>query len=223
LFPPGPIPTVQKHRVGTRSARALCKWSLRIRLRVFDSDQLPGAAFSPDTGRGTAIPATDLTGLNVGSEADAIWNSEFGLGATKKFFMGQTTSSNFDGNPSAKTASTFKYMRGHAPDETNTQGSYYAASIAKFAHGTYDGDGNQLSGVRGRPNGHNQGTQAGRYDFSRFGFRVAEVPDVLRGQIIHAGAVFQICTRRVVFARTRQGRNGAEWVPTLQFDHGHVH
>jgi type IV pilus assembly protein PilY1 len=98
----------------------------------FDSDQLPGSGFLPNTRYG-ATPSYDITGLDVGNQADAIWNLEFGSGASKNFFVGQTTSGNSDGNPSAKPASSFKFIRGHAPDETNTQGSYYAASVAKFA------------------------------------------------------------------------------------------
>jgi type IV pilus assembly protein PilY1 len=102
----------------------------------FDSDQLPGAAYSPDTGRGTSLGAGDMTGLNVSTQADAIWSSEFGATTSKNFFVGQSTSTNSDGNPSAKAATSFKFMRGHAPDETNTQGSYYAASVARFARNT---------------------------------------------------------------------------------------
>lgn len=102
----------------------------------FDADQLPGGAFTPDTGKGSTIPATDLTGLNVSIQADAIWANEFGASTNKLFFVGQSTPTNFDGNPSAKTTNTFKYLRGHGPDETNTQGSYYAASVAKFARET---------------------------------------------------------------------------------------
>ncbi|MFS2036634.1 pilus assembly protein [Polaromonas sp. CT11-55] len=114
----------------------------------FDSDQLPGAKFTPITGLGTAIPTTDLTGLNVETEADAIWTSEFGT-ATKNFFIGQSTAANADGNPSAKAATTFSYLRGHAPDETNTQGSYYAASVARFG---------QVTGVKVRPDALTQPT-----------------------------------------------------------------
>jgi type IV pilus assembly protein PilY1 len=125
----------------------------------FDSDQLPGSAFTLSTGYGGALPAgagalNALSTLNVASEADQIWNTEligstttfstpFGsttfpagsgtlYGSSKKFFFGQTTLSNADGNPTGKDATTFATMRGHGPDETNTQGSYYAASVAKY-------------------------------------------------------------------------------------------
>jgi len=98
----------------------------------FDSDQLPGAAYTPVSGYGATIVG-DLTGLNVSTEADQIWTSEFGA-TTKSFFMGQSSTSNYDGNPTAKSASSFKFIRGHAPDETTSQGSFYAASVAKFGH-----------------------------------------------------------------------------------------
>lgn len=153
----------------------------------FDSDQLPGAAFTPDTGKGTAVPVTDLPGLNVSNEADAIWTSEFGTSTPKKFFIGQTTATNADGNPSSKSATSFKYLRGHAPDETNTQGSYYAASVAKFAHGTYDTDKRQLTGVKVGPTGSKVlapvdtisvalGSVVPRFEISYGGNKVSLVP-----------------------------------------------
>lgn len=103
----------------------------------FDSDQLPGSAYTPATGYGTALPsAVELPGLNVGSEADAIGAAEFPT--SRSFFVGQSSTTNYDGNPTAKpvTASTFRYVRGHAPDETTSQGSFHAASVARFARTT---------------------------------------------------------------------------------------
>lgn len=118
----------------------------------FDSDQLPGSAFPISAGYGNALAAgsgnlNPNKALNVATEADDIWNKEL-LGATatrpagtlvgssKKFFMGQTTLTNSDGNPTPKDATTFSTLRGHGPDETNTQGSYYAASVAKYGRET---------------------------------------------------------------------------------------
>ncbi len=102
----------------------------------FDSDQLPGAAYAPGAGYGAALPATvELPGLNVSTEADAIWIKEFGA-TSKSFFVGQSSASNYDGNPTAKSASSFTFIRGHAPDETTSQGSFYAASVAKFGRET---------------------------------------------------------------------------------------
>lgn len=132
----------------------------------FDSDQLPGASFPMVAGYGAAIPASagnlnPARTLDVTVEANDIWAKELLpasgstpagtlVGSSKKFFMGQTTLSNFDGNPTAKDASTFATMRGHGPDETNTQGSYYAASVAKYGRETgvtiSDGAGNSSVG-----------------------------------------------------------------------------
>lgn len=100
-------------------------------LTSFDSDQLPGTYYStPTTGYGAALGSNDLAGLNVTTEADAIWTAE-ALG-TRNVYIGQSTSTNYDGNPSAKTASSFSQLRGHAPDETQSEGSYHSASVARF-------------------------------------------------------------------------------------------
>ena len=88
----------------------------------FDSDQLPGAAHLITAGYGDPISG-DIPGLNVSTEADAIWNAEFGASALRSFFAGQSTGTNSDGNPTAKPATSFRFIRGHAPDETATQGS----------------------------------------------------------------------------------------------------
>ena len=125
----------------------------------FDSDQLPGSSFGISAGNGAALSASagnlNATALNVTTQADAIWASEISATATvvtsagtltwpagtlygsaKNFLFGQTTVGNFDGNPTGKLATTFATMRGHAPDETNTQGSYYAAGVARYGQKT---------------------------------------------------------------------------------------
>jgi type IV pilus assembly protein PilY1 len=127
----------------------------------FDSDQLPGAAFAPVVNYGGTLAAgsgnlNPVATLNVTTEADRIWNIEHAgatnfittingvdtkysypagtmLGSNNRFFIGQTTFGNADGNPTPKLATTFSTMRGHGPDETNTQGSYHAASVARYA------------------------------------------------------------------------------------------
>ncbi|HAL40334.1 MAG TPA: hypothetical protein DCP03_20440 [Polaromonas sp.] len=104
-------------------------------LTSFDSDQLPGAYFStPTPGFGTALGANDLTGLNVSTEASSIWTAE-GLG-TRNIYIGQSGTF-FDGNPTAKSASSFAQIRGHAPDETQSQGSYYSAAVASFGRSSF--------------------------------------------------------------------------------------
>lgn len=95
----------------------------------FDTDQLPGSMFPIKTGFGTATPAT-FQSLNVSTEADLIWTGEFG-NVTKRLFIGEAPG-DADGNPSAKAVSSFKNIRGHGPDATNTQGGFYGASVARF-------------------------------------------------------------------------------------------
>jgi type IV pilus assembly protein PilY1 len=103
----------------------------------FDSDQLPGA-----DANFKSTSFTDTLGtLNVSTEATAIWNSEVsqpgsGISATKKFFIGQVGTVK-DGNPSAKDVTTFANIRGHGPDATTNQGSFYGASVARY--GKYTG------------------------------------------------------------------------------------
>lgn len=99
----------------------------------FDSDHLPGAAFAVGANGvnmgANSVPS--LGALNVSTEADAIWNSEFGPAAVRNFFIGEALGSN-DGNPSAKAANSFRNIRGHAPDATTNQGSFYGASVARY-------------------------------------------------------------------------------------------
>lgn len=114
-------------------------------LTSFDSDQLPGipSNFVPSAGLGTALGTSDLTGLNVTTESNTIWGppplttpptKSENLG-TRNVYIGQSGAV-FDGNPTAKSVSSFATIRGHAPDETQTQGSYYAAAVARFGQTT---------------------------------------------------------------------------------------
>ncbi len=91
----------------------------------YDSDQLPGSAF------GTTV-TDDVGGLDVSAEADEIWTAEFG--GPQSVFIGQS-GADYDGAPSPKTVSSFSDIRGLAPEEPTKQGSYYAASVAKFGLG----------------------------------------------------------------------------------------
>ena len=100
----------------------------------FDSDQLPGSVFPIGAGMGSVSTAT-LGTLNVATEGNAIWSSEFGA-TVKKFFIGEGPG-NADGNPSAKSVSSFSNIRGHGPDSTTNQGSFYGASVARY--GKYTG------------------------------------------------------------------------------------
>jgi type IV pilus assembly protein PilY1 len=99
----------------------------------FDSDHLPGAAFAVGAnGINMGVNSTPTLGaLNVSTEADAIWNSEFGVNASRSFFIGEVLG-NSDGNPTAKAATSFRNIRGHGPDATTNEGSFYGASVARY-------------------------------------------------------------------------------------------
>ena len=111
-------------------------------LTSFDSDQVPGANWVPATNFGTAIPGTtDLTGLNVSTEASTMWGPPSASApltenlGTRNIFIGQSGTI-ADGNPTAKSANSFATIRGHAPDETQSQGSFYSAGVARFGRVT---------------------------------------------------------------------------------------
>lgn len=89
----------------------------------YDSDQVPGSAFSSFSG--------DLTGLNASSLGQTIWDGE--KTEPTNVFIGQSGST-YDGAPTAKTVSSFGNIRGLAPEEPTKQGSYYAASVAYFGN-----------------------------------------------------------------------------------------
>lgn len=92
----------------------------------FDSNSLPGSYFN-------ASYVGDLTGLDVESLGDTIWDTEFGSGTTKSVYIGQSGSIS-DGAPTEKTADSFGNLRGLAPEEPTKQGSFYPASVAYYGH-----------------------------------------------------------------------------------------
>jgi type IV pilus assembly protein PilY1 len=94
----------------------------------YDSDQLPGVNSNFGSGIGT-----DLTGLNVSTEANFITANEPSVPGLR--FIGQVGSL-FDSAPSPKSVSTLSNIRGLAPEEPTKQGSYYAASVARYAKRT---------------------------------------------------------------------------------------
>lgn len=95
----------------------------------YDSD-LPGNRFGS-----TALPdggtPGSITGFNAGNEGDAIWAAE-GYGGSQNVFVGDVGGVT-DGAPTAKNASTFGNIRGLSPEEPSKQGSFYSASVARFA------------------------------------------------------------------------------------------
>lgn len=84
----------------------------------YDTDQLPGSSFSSFS--------SDLTGLDVSTLADTIWAGE---SESSTLFIGQS-GTNYDGAPTAKSASSFKNIRGLAPEEPTKLGGFYAGSVA---------------------------------------------------------------------------------------------
>lgn len=89
---------------------------------TYDSDEIPGSTFNSFSG--------DLSpALNVASLGQTIWNNEHS--GTRQHFIGQS-GANYDGSPTAKDVSSFGNIRGLAPAETNTHGSYYSAGAAYY-------------------------------------------------------------------------------------------
>ncbi|WP_417472658.1 PilC/PilY family type IV pilus protein [Luteimonas mephitis] len=93
----------------------------------YDSD-LPGSAFATIAADGT------VPGFSAGGEGQAIWNHEFGAGA-RSVFIGDVAGTT-DGAPTAKSAASFGNIRGLAPEEPTKQGTYYAASVARYGYMT---------------------------------------------------------------------------------------
>ncbi|MEZ5475547.1 MAG: PilC/PilY family type IV pilus protein [Steroidobacteraceae bacterium] len=94
----------------------------------YDTDEVPGTAFNDV---GSTAPADDLGGFNAATEAQAIWDTEFGAGAVGNYFIGQSGGI-ADGAPTAKTVTGFANIRGLAPEEPTKMGGYYSASAAFY-------------------------------------------------------------------------------------------
>lgn len=90
---------------------------------TYDSDQVPGSYFNSFSG--------DLTpSLNAASLAQSIFTGE-GFSSLLAF-IGQSGGT-ADGSPKPKTVTSFGNIRGLAPLEANSEGSYYPASVAWYA------------------------------------------------------------------------------------------
>ncbi|MCB1776268.1 MAG: hypothetical protein KDI50_02420, partial [Candidatus Competibacteraceae bacterium] len=89
----------------------------------YDTQQVPGSYFNSFSG--------DISGLNVASEADAIWAAE--NGGSSQHFIGQSGAV-YDGAPTVKTVTSLGNIRGLAPSEPTKEGGYYSASIARYAY-----------------------------------------------------------------------------------------
>ncbi len=91
----------------------------------YDTDELPGSNW-PASGF-----SSDMTGLNVVTQANNIWAGEFPRDSSKLVFIGEAAGVK-DGAPSAKEANSFSTTRGLAPEEPTKFGGYYAASVAYY-------------------------------------------------------------------------------------------
>lgn len=89
----------------------------------FDSDKVPGSAFSTFSG--------DIS-MNAANLAQTIWDNE--KGSSKQVFIGQsgTGTGSYDGAPTPKTVTSFGNIRGLSPEEPTKQGSYNAAAVAYY-------------------------------------------------------------------------------------------
>jgi len=92
---------------------------------TYDSDSLPGSAFSSFSG-------DTLGGMNVASLANTIFTNELSSGS---YYVGQQ-GTNYDGACTEKSLSGLGSVRGLCPEEPTKQGSYYSASVAY--HGLID-------------------------------------------------------------------------------------
>lgn len=103
----------------------------------YDSDSVPGSSFkipvknqwgyfSGDMGYFQG----DLTGLDVTSEGDVITGVESNI--TGQRFIGQSGSL-YDSAPTAKKIESLGNIRGLAPEEPTKEGSYYSASVSRYA------------------------------------------------------------------------------------------
>lgn len=90
----------------------------------YDADQMPGSPYNT-----SAVAA--LTGFNAKDLLDTISSTEPNVKGLK--FVGQTTSSNLDYAPTAKTVDSLAYVRGLAPEEPAKLGSYTSAAVSYFA------------------------------------------------------------------------------------------
>jgi type IV pilus assembly protein PilY1 len=93
----------------------------------YDGD-LPGSAWGT-AASGDSNPAT-LAGFSASTEGGAVWANEFG--GSRSVFIGEVGGVT-DGAPTAKTASSFANIRGLAPEEPTKMGTYYSASVARYA------------------------------------------------------------------------------------------
>lgn len=103
---------------------------------TYDSDQVPGSYFNSFSG--------DLSpNLSASSLGQTIFTGE-GYGSISAFIG--TSAGDSDGAPTPKTVTSFGNIRGLAPHDANSEGSYYSPSVA------YYGWNNDVSSAQGTQN-----------------------------------------------------------------------
>jgi type IV pilus assembly protein PilY1 len=98
----------------------------------YDSD-LPGSPFAGAVTTVNDTPA-NISGFSVATVGQEIWNLEFGAGA-RNVFIGEVGAT-VDNAPTVKSVSSLGNIRGLSPEEPTKQGSYSAASVARFGYRT---------------------------------------------------------------------------------------
>ncbi|WP_233548922.1 PilC/PilY family type IV pilus protein [Xanthomonas sp. CFBP 7698] len=88
--------------------------------------KVPGSRWSSISAAGDP---TSLQGLNVSTEADAIWQAEGG--GSRQVFIGESNGV-ADNAPTPKLATNMSTLRGLAPEEPSKQGTYYSAAVARY-------------------------------------------------------------------------------------------
>lgn len=98
----------------------------------YDSD-LPGSPFAGAVTTVNDTPA-NISGFNMATVGQEIWNLEFGAGA-RNVFIGEVGAT-ADNAPTVKSVASLGNIRGLSPEEPTKQGSYSAASVARFGYRT---------------------------------------------------------------------------------------
>lgn len=88
--------------------------------------KMPGSHWATFSGSSDPAP---VNGFNASTEADQVWSAEGG--GTQRVFIGESNDV-ADNAPTPKDVSNLSTVRGQSPEEPSKQGTYYAASVARF-------------------------------------------------------------------------------------------
>lgn len=94
----------------------------------YDGD-LPGSPFAGAVTTTNDTPST-IASFSAAAQGQAIWDAEFG--GPRDVFIGEVNGVT-DGAPTKKRASSFGNIRGLSPEEPTKGGTYYSASVARYA------------------------------------------------------------------------------------------